>query len=114
MPGSVLYLYPTDRLREMKSSISFRKGPVKVGSAKTDHLLKVQGAFRQPFHIHLEIHGGGIRVQVSDDIGDDRERGVLLQKDACHGMAEPSRSSSCSSPEIRSGKYVLSIKAPPI
>ena len=30
----------------MKSSISFRKGPVKVGSAKTDHLLKVQGAFR--------------------------------------------------------------------
>ena len=88
MPGSVLYLYPTDRLREIKSSISFRKGPVKVGSAKMDHLLKVQGAFRQPFHVHLEVHGGGIRVQMSDDIGDDRERGILLQKDACHSMAE--------------------------
>ena len=68
--------------------ISLRKGPVKVGSAKMDHLLKVQGAFRQPFHIHLEIYGGGIRVQVSDDIRNDRERSVLLQKDACHGMAE--------------------------
>lgn len=88
MPGYVLYLYPTDRLREMKSSISFRKGPVKVGSAKTDHLLKVQGAFRQPFHIHLKIHGGGIRVQMSDDIRNDRERSILFQKDACHGMAE--------------------------
>src|SRR6266581_6573836 len=87
-PTSASYLLPTERFSRMKSLISSFNGPVKPNSFTVDHLLEIERTLCETFQVNLEVNRSGVRIKMADDVRDNRERGLLLQEHACHGMAK--------------------------
>src|SRR5712692_10090920 len=64
-PTSDSYLLPTQRFSRMKALISSFNGPVKPNSFTVDHLLEIERALCETFHVNLQVDRGGVRIKMA-------------------------------------------------